>query len=752
MTDMPAAQTESSEESSDEFDDALDQSSASGHDEGPGERLELRLPRIRLLLFRPNLFFIWLLACAEGWFGSRPLGLLLPAAPLLVAVTTCSLMLLKAKRGLEDQALLLQTIVSQPDSEQQPRLHELRLLALAGLQPEKSDPLLRLALFLAKQERFEETVAHMQRLAEWGETGIPEARMWLVRDALSLNPHQQLSSEVIEKHLQKVVQAAPRSIEAHSTLAAILLERGELMLAERSLAAAAELAPRYLLPLIELRRSLGRNNASEDDIRNAIGILKAAIERTPADVEQRVAAARLLMMINDFAAAEKILVDGRSPEDPPILKRVLAEKHTVHAEFLLGSGSLYRDQAASLIAAALTLDPLNFNATEIADRLTRLDAQFPPDLIRSGTAKWEEAFARLPESPDVRLSLCRMLELSGQPERSLELLQPLLRDSPNLSSKAVELLHKSGKQSEARASADALVARAQQTDATSADRRAAAEALLVLGDFAAVRQLLQSDSDSANNNPAEQILFGIACLREFDQLSRRPKLTGPAAEYWIPDFRQLQSEQIDNMLQLLRTAGALDPVRLDAADRLARIALLDHPASAEAELLLMSLRVRENNPAEILNQLGAHAIIHERYAKALTWLEQGNRLSDGKNPAILNNLALCVLRGKSDSPTKALLLVDEALKLLPDNPELLSTRGEIHIAMELWNDAREDLEKSLAARSGRPKVHRLLEQVFTRLRKTNLAEIHRAEAEKLEQAIQNASNVTPLTPVRNDLQ
>jgi uncharacterized protein HemY len=144
-------------------------------------------------------------------------------------------------------------------------------------------------------------------------------------------------------------------------------------------------------------------------------------------------------------------------------------------------------------------------------------------------------------------------------------------------------------------------------------------------------------------------------------------------------------------------------------------------------------------------KLGAHAIIHERYTKAVTWLEQGNRLSAGRNPAILNNLALSIVRGKSDSPTKALLLVDEALKLLPDNPELLSTRGEIQIAMELWNDAREDLERSLAARGGRPKVHRLLEQAYKKLRKNNLAELHQNEAEKLEKAIQDAStNIIPV--------
>ena len=742
---MTATQPESKNKPTDEFNEEFHQSSMSVDDAGHGERLALRLPRVAVLLFRPHLTITWLVACAEGWFGSRPLGLLLPGTPLLLSIAACTVMLLMTNRGLEDQVRQLQTVVSQPESEQQARLHELRLLALSGLQPEEPNHLLRLALFLAQQERFDEAVEYMQRLAAWDDTGVPEARMWLVRDALSANPHQQLSREAIEKHLLMIVRAAPRFLEAQSTLAAILLERGELLLAERSLAAAAELAPRYLLPLMELRRSLARNNATDEDIREAINTLEAAIERSPADAEQRVAAARLMVMVNDFAAAEKILADGRTLEDQPILKRVLAETHTVHAEFLLKSGSLYSHQATRLISNALTLDPLNVVATELADRLARFDAKFPEDVISAGTKRWEEAFQRFPNSSDVRLSLCRMLELSGQPQRSFELLQPMLNDYPNLNSKAVELLHKSGRHDEARAAADTLLARAQQANATPADRRAAAEALLVLGEFPAVRNLLQNNDNDAQGNPAEQVLLGIACLKEFDQICRRPKLAGPAAEYWIPNFSDLQPAQIKDLLQLLRTAGVLAPVRLDAADRLARVALLDHPAAAEAESMLMNLRVRENNPAEILNQLGAHAIIHERYTKAVTWLEQGNRLSAGRNPAILNNLALSIVRGKSDSPTKALLLVDEALKLLPDNPELLSTRGEIQIAMELWNDAREDLERSLAARGGRPKVHRLLEQAYKKLRKNNLAELHQNEAEKLEKAIQDAStNIIPV--------
>lgn len=246
--------------------------------------------------------------------------------------------------------------------------------------------------------------------------------------------------------------------------------------------------------------------------------------------------------------------------------------------------------------------------------------------------------------------------------------------------------------------------------------------------------MLQPADNTLPADPEEQLLYGISCLQEFDALSGRSRQPGPAADYWIPDFTTLPGDRPQQLIQLLRMAGAIEPIRLDAADRLARIALLDHPASEVAEQLILQLRARENQSAEILNQLGAHAILHERYEKARAWLEQGSLIAAGKNPAILNNLAIAVLRGKLDTPQKALLLVNEALKLLPNHPELLSTRGEINVALKLWQNAREDLELSLAARGGRPKVHRLLEQVFRGLLDDANAEAHRNMAEALEKA------------------
>jgi len=729
---------------SDPSDDELDVHSgdyeerdAADSDNPDRPRTEVSLPPLRLMILRPSLTVQWISAAAEGWLWTRAWLRLLPGLPF-VAVAVCLVVLVIETPGdLREQINLLRTQIQDPESRNHPEMHELRLRALSGLLPDDHTPLLEIARFAADEGQFDEAVQLMLQLSKWGELGVPEARMWLVQDALSATPHYRCSDDEIEQHLRMSLRVSPSLVEAHATLAAVLLNRGELLLAERSLAAAAELAPRYHLPLLQLRRSLGRQDVTADSIGKAAEKLSAVILQRPNDWETRIALARLHVMKNDFASAVSVLEVGRQLSDRSAFRRVIAEVHTAHAGALFAAGTLNRDQAAGLIISALKLDPLNITAVELADRLARLDAWFPQAVVADSTEKWKDAFQRLPERLDVRLSLCRMLELNNEPAASLELLQPLLDKHPELNSKAVELLVKSGQLEAARSTAEKSFEALRNAPADKSARRTAAECLMVLGDFPGVRGLLQTDTNTPPSDADEQLLFGIACLQEFDALSGRPRRAGPAADYWIPDFSALPAERPQQLVELLRQAGTVAPIRLDAADRLARIALLDHPLSQAAEQLILQFRARENQSAEILNQLGAHAILHERYEKARGWLEQGSLIAAGKNPAILNNLAIAILRGKLDNPQRALLLANEALNLLPNNPELLSTRGEIQTEMRLWEDARTDLEKSLAARGGRPKVHRLLEKVFRGLLDDANADAHRATAEALEQAEKN---------------
>lgn len=105
---------------------------------------------------------------------------------------------------------------------------------------------------------------------------------------------------------------------------------------------------------------------------------------------------------------------------------------------------------------------------------------------------------------------------------------------------------------------------------------------------------------------------------------------------------------------------------------------------------------------------------------------------------ILNNLALAILRdtvAEGDKFDRALQLANQTLVILPDHPDVLSTRGEIYVAMKSWQDAVADLTESLKFRKNSAELHRLLETAYTGLPDPQMAEEHRQRAIELEVAL-----------------
>ncbi len=96
---------------------------------------------------------------------------------------------------------------------------------------------------------------------------------------------------------------------------------------------------------------------------------------------------------------------------------------------------------------------------------------------------------------------------------------------------------------------------------------------------------------------------------------------------------------------------------------------------------------------------------------------------------VLNNLAIALICG-ADGPSmaadseRALQLAESALAIVPQQPDVLSTRGEILIAQERWEDARRDLEVALSKRQKSANIRRLLVQVFEALGEPALAAEH----------------------------
>ncbi|MFY8058610.1 MAG: hypothetical protein ACOVRM_12765, partial [Planctomycetaceae bacterium] len=108
-----------------------------------------------------------------------------------------------------------------------------------------------------------------------------------------------------------------------------------------------------------------------------------------------------------------------------------------------------------------------------------------------------------------------------------------------------------------------------------------------------------------------------------------------------------------------------------------------------------------------------------------------------------NNLAIAEVRSKPSRPWEALKHIEASLRILEENPEILSTRGEVHLALNSLNDAEKDLRQSLRIRGDRPKVHRMLADVLKRTGHSEEALVHLNEADKLERQQLAASRSLP---------
>ena len=138
---------------------------------------------------------------------------------------------------------------------------------------------------------------------------------------------------------------------------------------------------------------------------------------------------------------------------------------------------------------------------------------------------------------------------------------------------------------------------------------------------------------------------------------------------------------------------------------------------SEGERGVMALKLRS-----------AFAVAIQEYAIAIPMLEQATVVSRNRDPMILNNLAVALIRSTPPNAARALDQINQAIRLVPENSDILTTRGEIMVAMELWKEAQQDLTRALELRSSNFESHQLLDRTYQALGDQTKAEYHRQQA------------------------
>jgi regulator of sirC expression with transglutaminase-like and TPR domain len=112
---------------------------------------------------------------------------------------------------------------------------------------------------------------------------------------------------------------------------------------------------------------------------------------------------------------------------------------------------------------------------------------------------------------------------------------------------------------------------------------------------------------------------------------------------------------------------------------------------------------------QILLVVGTLAVLDEAWDEAIYWLDAAKRSTATPTPAILNNLAIAIVRARRmERCREALTLVDTAMTLLPDNADLFASRAEIYLALKDQSAALKDLQQAVKLQPDNAEALRLL--------------------------------------------
>lgn len=117
-------------------------------------------------------------------------------------------------------------------------------------------------------------------------------------------------------------------------------------------------------------------------------------------------------------------------------------------------------------------------------------------------------------------------------------------------------------------------------------------------------------------------------------------------------------------------------------------------------------------------------------------------------PGLLNNLADAICEQPDGNLEQALVLVNQAIAFLPDQPRVFDTRGKIYLRQKEWLKAIADFEKALADEDLRLLAHERLAEAYEGLGNGAQAGFHRGMAKVLreQQKPDVASGAVPTPP------
>ncbi len=663
-------------------------------------------------LIRPRNIVHWAFGFVESWFLSRQYSRLAVAVPFLLVGVGGALFVSWLRNAPSDMLVnRYQTAIEEALEQDDTAAAGFYLQGLVELRPLNQQNRFRLALHHVQHERVAAAVPHLTQLT--GTDGYTPARMWLVIQAQQADPAIPLTGEQIEQQLRAVIDREPYNGLVNQLLADLSLRKGQLKQAEDYLLKAVEQNPNLSLPLARVQQQLKRGDDQiSARLETAEALVAAKLLQDPGDVQARVTRAEILIMQEQFVEAERLLKEGLTAGDQQPIRQALAALYSRLASDRIRTSLLNRELAQKLLVQAIELDSQNENYTRQALAMTALGAEY-------SQAELQPAIDGLSavEIPSVeqRVLLAQVLAAVGDSQAAVDQIAPLLAEHPRLRPLQVQCLKAVGHTAEADTMIQQLLSEFENREQSSTPNNVAehAELLLAASQPQAALKLLQStpppETDAADQINRRQMLLNRALLGVYDQNQQAGQLN-------------------EDSLLLLDQAVSENGVSIGLIERLVRLSCSDSELAQAADERLTRILATGNASASVYNLVGPSALSSDQLVPAKRYLERAYSLTPA-DPMVLNNLAIALVRGADDSTTtvdsqRAMQLVDRALAIVPGQPDVLSTRGEVLIAQERWEEARRDLETALSTRQKSANIRRLLVQVFEALDEPALAAEH----------------------------
>lgn len=189
-------------------------------------------------------------------------------------------------------------------------------------------------------------------------------------------------------------------------------------------------------------------------------------------------------------------------------------------------------------------------------------------------------------------------------------------------------------------------------------------------------------------------------------------------------YNRLPENELEKLLDIYTKAHRNYPAEPTALQALARLSLVAAPSIAERAKSVYDPYDDDDAPAQVLNQLGSHALMNKQFQDAIRHYERA-RSKAPRDWTILNNLSYCYLVS-DDTPENAersLKLINEAIEYLPKTlPEsevskFLHTKATALKQQDRLQEALAVYERSLKARPMHADTLRSLVECYRGLQK-----------------------------------